>query len=98
MFEKLSGAKITDGISPSLAARLIEYAEGRIKQEGYSVAEGSVMSVLRYGEADSRYEVEWTNLRAGQQVAVVCILAHQERSFMDMGIRKTTQGQRMTHF
>ena len=98
MFDKFPDATINDGISQSLASRLIEYATGRIKQEGYSVAEGSAISVLKHGATDPRYEVEWTDLRAGQRVAVVCILAHLERSFMDMGIRKTTLGQRMTHF
>lgn len=98
MFDNLPGAKIADGISQSLASRLVKYATGRIKQEGYSVAEGSALSVLKHGGSDPRYEVEWTDLRAGQRVAVVCILAHLERSFMDMGIRKTKLGQRMTHF
>lgn len=97
MYDSALNTKVADGISPMLAQRLIEYAASRIKQSGYSVAEGSAINVMKNGTTDPRYEVEWTDFRAGQQVAVECIIAYRDQSFMNMGIRKTKLGQRITH-
>lgn len=77
-------AHIAESISHVLAGRLIDYAEGRVKQSGHALLSDARVTVTRQG-ADPRYAVSWFDHRTGKTMGVECIIAHQERSFMDMG-------------
>ena len=51
-------AHIAESISHVLAGRLIDYAEGRVKQSGHALLSDARVTVTRQG-ADPRYAVSW---------------------------------------